>query len=107
MCLLACDNCFPTILAVSDHKGVVVAFETPSASMEGVDSKLYCPESFLQAPDTVEGLEAGLQKLSGDGPEWWAAALGVVKKVALKFHKVDSGFCTICADHYVENFTAN
>ena len=34
----------------------------------------------------MEGLKAGLQELSGDGPEWWAAALSLVKKMALKFH---------------------
>ena len=65
---------------------MVVAFEPPSASKEEVDSKFYCPTSFLQDLVIVEGTVAQLQQILGEGFEWWASALGLIKRVALEFH---------------------
>ena len=52
-----------------------------------MDNKFYCPTSFLQDPDIVEGIVAQLQQIPGEGPEWWASALGLIKRVALEFHR--------------------
>ena len=65
----------------------MVAFEPPAASREGVDNKFYCPTSFLQDKDIVEGLAAQLQQISGKAPRWRASALDLIKRVALEFHQ--------------------
>ena len=75
----------PTLLAESDHKGVILALEPPQATREGVKGKFCYPDSFLSDAEIVQGLLAELEHLGGEGLDWWALALGAIKRVALEF----------------------
>ena len=86
------SECYPTFLAHSDHKALVLAL-TPSL-YSPKDKRAFCPTDFLDDPDFTDSLRGKLLGIKADTLEWWERAQSPIKKSAIEFQR-----STTCGEH--------
>ena len=79
------EACYPTFLAHSDHKAVVLSL-TPRL-FSPPDKRSFCPTSFLQDGSLVCKLTEEIRSIQGNGTSWWEKAQTVIRREAIQFER--------------------
>ena len=77
--------CYPTFLASSDHKALVMHLQNTSTQHK--NKRRRCPTAFLQDRHTVEAFQADLDAISQDDETWWSLALDCIRTHAFRFER--------------------
>ena len=77
------SECYPTLLADSDHKLVLLGLQCPSAPA-ATRRKRY-PVGFLSDEEEVSEIKSQLQTIPGEGEIWWGKALSLIPRKAVQY----------------------
>ena len=79
------EGCYPTFLAFSDHKAVVVSLAPRLFSPK--NKRPFVPTSFLTDTPTVDSLKKEISALTSGGLDWWGQAQSLIRNRAVDFHR--------------------
>ena len=70
------DECYPTFLAYSDHKALVLALHPRLFSPK--DKRSFCPTTFLADADFMDTNRVSISQLDSVSLDWWYQAQSII-----------------------------
>lgn len=80
------DESYPTFLAYSDHKAVILAFGPRPFSLK--NERSLCPTTLLADYVVTNEVRDSISELSCEGLDWWQRAPSIIRTAALDFTSV-------------------
>ena len=99
------SECYPTFLAHSDHKALVLTLTPRLYSPK--NKRSFCPTDFLDDIDFTDSLRGKLACIEGDSLDWWQRAQTLIKKSSVSYQRDTTGGGHTEVGAYVISSTAS